>query len=168
MTDVPHRLSSRREALLAARRKDKLRNDLLNKFGIDQIDQIDNIIAKHADSLLSTDPYMSVYDKLADLLIHAEKEPPIKNPQQTLQEPPDPAPPLQNPSPEEVQPQRTPIYYTNQPSARPDQEFQEPRNMLNKAQDWGELARKKDQMSLEEIERENQLEQEKKKLYKYF
>ena len=52
--------------------KEKLRNDLFNKFGLDALERIDKSIDKYADEILGKEPYMSVLEKFSELITQPE------------------------------------------------------------------------------------------------
>ncbi len=169
MSELGQRLSSKREQSLAVKRKEKLRNDLFNKFGIGAIDIIDKMIARHADAMLAKEPYMKVVDTLAECITHPE-------PHLTGSSPPVAAAPVHkmmepaaNGREESyvAQDHRTPILYSDEQPLLADRKVAPAAAAIYSEKDWGEMARRNDQMSLVQIEQEMAEEAAKKLMYRY-
>ena len=174
MTEAP--LGSKREQSLMTKRKEKLRNDLLARFGIGAIDHIDRLISRYANSMLSRLAYASVVEKLAEYILRPEAEQ-----QEVISAPPIRTPGNVSPQPyNDPYPQKTPIVYTDQQNSsaagpnlsKPLQAEEQMRktpviNVLPPGKkDWAALARRNDEMGIAQIEQEIAEEAVKKQLYK--
>ncbi len=175
------RLVSKRAMGLANKRREKLRADLLARFGISSIDTVDRLIAQYAEPLFARESYLSVLAKLSDCVAHPENEPSAgAGPQRTpcianaLAGPPAVSSSLQpqlqsqpeRPGPEPDQEPRGEVPEERAPPA-PEAE-QRNENFARQPQDeWSAVVREKDRMDLAQVEREMALEAEKKRLYRF-